>query len=177
MLTAGAAGAAVTVNLATNPMRRTGQMPELQNLATFLMADGAEWLTGETIAIDGGGYLANGGSFTDLDKLSDEDWDRIVELNLTSCMALTRAVVPQMKARRWGRIIYISSIMGLASNPARGCYSATKAALIGMARAQALELRLDDVERCRQRRCCPTGCRSRNEVVECDRRRGRRLRR
>ena len=62
---------------ATNPMRRTGQMPELQNLATFLMADGAEWLTGETIAIDGGGYLANGGSFTDLDKLSDEDWDRM----------------------------------------------------------------------------------------------------
>lgn len=62
---------------ASNPMRRTGQMPELQNLATFLMADGAEWLTGETIAIDGGGYLANGGSFTDLDRLSDEDWDRM----------------------------------------------------------------------------------------------------
>ena len=62
---------------ASNPMRRTGQMPELQNLATFLMADGDEWLTGETIAIDGGGYLANGGSFTDLDRLSDEDWDRM----------------------------------------------------------------------------------------------------
>ncbi len=62
---------------ASNPMRRTGQMPELQNLATFLMADGAEWLTGETIAIDGGGYLANGGSFTDLDRLSDEDWERM----------------------------------------------------------------------------------------------------
>ena len=42
-------------------------------LATFLMADGCEWLTGETIAIDGGGYLANGGSFTELDKLSDAD--------------------------------------------------------------------------------------------------------
>lgn len=62
---------------ASNPMRRTGLMPELQNLATFLMADGVEWLTGETIAIDGGGYLANGGSFTDLDRLSDEDWDRM----------------------------------------------------------------------------------------------------
>ena len=60
-----------------NPMRRIGMMPELQNLATFLMADGCEWLTGETIAIDGGGYLANGGSFTELDKLSDADWERM----------------------------------------------------------------------------------------------------
>ena len=46
-------------------MRRIGQMPELQNLATFLMADGCEWLTGETIAVDGAGYLANGAGFTE----------------------------------------------------------------------------------------------------------------
>ena len=59
------------------PMRRVGRMPELQNLATFLMADGCEWLTGETIAIDGGGYLANGASFSELDKLSDADWERM----------------------------------------------------------------------------------------------------
>src|SRR5690606_10258135 len=50
-----------------------------------------------------------------IDAITDEAWDRIVELNLTSCMALTRALVPQMKERRWGRIIHISSIMGLAS--------------------------------------------------------------
>ncbi len=65
---------------ASNPMRRVGEMAELQNLATFLMADGCEWLTGETIAIDGGGYLANGGSFTDLDNLSDADWERMRNL-------------------------------------------------------------------------------------------------
>jgi len=60
-----------------NPMRRNGRMEELQNLATFLMADGCEWLTGETIAIDGAGYLAtgSGGYFTQLDKLSDADWE------------------------------------------------------------------------------------------------------
>jgi NAD(P)-dependent dehydrogenase (short-subunit alcohol dehydrogenase family) len=60
-----------------NPMRRNGRMEELQNLATFLMADGCEWLTGETIAIDGAGYLATGsGSYvTQLDKLSDADWE------------------------------------------------------------------------------------------------------
>src|SRR5687767_9826275 len=59
-----------------NPMRRVGEMPELQNLATFLMADGCEWLTGETIAVDGAGYLANGAGFTGLDKLSDADWEK-----------------------------------------------------------------------------------------------------
>ncbi len=75
-----------------------------------------------------------------IDQITDADWDRIVELNLTSCMALTRALVPQMKERRWGRVIHISSIMGLASKEERNAYSATKAALIGMARASALDL-------------------------------------
>jgi NAD(P)-dependent dehydrogenase (short-subunit alcohol dehydrogenase family) len=62
-----------------NPMRRTGRMEELQNLAAFLMADGCEWLTGETIAIDGAGYLASGsgGYFTELDKLSDSEWEEM----------------------------------------------------------------------------------------------------
>jgi len=73
-------------------------------------------------------------------ETTDEVWDNIIELNLTSCMLLSREIAPSMIRNKWGRIIYTSSIMGLASNPARGCYSATKAALIGMARAQALEL-------------------------------------
>ena len=62
-----------------NPMRRIGKMEELQNLATFLMADGCEWLTGETIAIDGAGYLATGSGayFVELDKLTDADWERM----------------------------------------------------------------------------------------------------
>ena len=75
-----------------------------------------------------------------IDEITDEQWDRIVELNLTSCMSLSRALIPQMKQRHWGRIIHISSVMGLASKAGRGCYSATKAALIGLARAMALDL-------------------------------------
>jgi NAD(P)-dependent dehydrogenase (short-subunit alcohol dehydrogenase family) len=75
-----------------------------------------------------------------IDAITDAAWDRIIELNLTSCMALTRALVPQMKARRWSRIIHISSIMGLVSKEARNAYSATKSALIGLARASALDL-------------------------------------
>ena len=76
----------------------------------------------------------------EIDKITDANWDRIVELNLSSCMALTRALVPQMKSHKWGRVIHISSIMGLASKAGRDAYSATKSALIGLARASALEL-------------------------------------
>jgi len=75
-----------------------------------------------------------------IDQIRDEDWDYLVELNLSSVMALTRAVVPGMKERRWGRVIHISSIMALGSTPERNAYSATKAALVGMARASALDL-------------------------------------
>ncbi|MBN2506204.1 MAG: SDR family oxidoreductase [Verrucomicrobia bacterium] len=75
-----------------------------------------------------------------IDQVDDATWDRLVELNLTSCMALTRALVPGMKARRWGRVIHISSIMGLASTAGRNAYSATKAGLIGLAQASALDL-------------------------------------
>src|SRR5579871_3034695 len=48
----------------------------------------------------------NAGSNTPqvIDQITDEAWDRIIELNLTSCMLLTRAIVPQMKERKWGRI-------------------------------------------------------------------------
>ncbi|HEX3725001.1 MAG TPA: SDR family oxidoreductase [Pirellulales bacterium] len=84
----------------------------------------------------------NAGSNTPqaIDEITDQAWDRIVELNLSSCMALTRALVPQMKERRWGRIIHISSIMGLSSKEGRNVYSATKSALLGLARASALDL-------------------------------------
>jgi NAD(P)-dependent dehydrogenase (short-subunit alcohol dehydrogenase family) len=66
-------------SIALNPMHRLGHMEELQNLATFLMADGCEWLTGECVAIDGAGYLASGSGayFTQLDKLSDADWEKM----------------------------------------------------------------------------------------------------
>ena len=54
-----------------------------------------------------------------IDQIRDEDWDRLVELNLTSSMALTRALAPGMTERRWGCVIHISSIMGLASTSGR----------------------------------------------------------
>lgn len=75
-----------------------------------------------------------------IDAISDETWDRVLEVNLSSVMALTRAVAPGMKARRWGRVVHVSSIFGLASKERRNAYSASKAALLGLARASALDL-------------------------------------
>jgi len=75
-----------------------------------------------------------------VDGIRDEDWDMLLELNLTSSMVLTRALAPAMGARGWGRIVYVSSIMGLASAPDRVAYSTTKAALHGMVKANALRL-------------------------------------
>ena len=57
-----------------NPMARVGEMSELQNLAAFLLSDGCNWLTGQSIMMDGGGYLANGGNFYELRKWTAEQW-------------------------------------------------------------------------------------------------------
>jgi NAD(P)-dependent dehydrogenase (short-subunit alcohol dehydrogenase family) len=65
--------------MAVNPMGRTGKMPELQSLAAFLMADACEFLTGQTIAVDGGANLVNGGSFNELFKWGDAEWARARE--------------------------------------------------------------------------------------------------
>ena len=80
-----------------------------------------------------------------IDAITDDVWDQVVELNVSSVMALTRALVPQMRARRWGRIIHISSVMGFVSKEKRNVYSATKSALLGLARASALDLGGDGV--------------------------------
>nr|WP_137676163.1 SDR family oxidoreductase [Parerythrobacter lutipelagi] len=61
-----------------NPMGRHGEMHELANLAVFLMGPGAEWVNGQTIAIDGAGYQANSGNFyTMLAPLGDAEWDQM----------------------------------------------------------------------------------------------------
>ncbi|MCA9105018.1 MAG: SDR family oxidoreductase [Planctomycetales bacterium] len=71
---------------------------------------------------------------------TEEVWDKVLELNFSSCMWLAKAVAGGMVERGWGRIVYTSSVLAFASNPGRGLYSATKAALVAMSRAQALEL-------------------------------------
>ncbi len=61
---------------AMNPMNRVGTMEELQNLATFLISGGCDWINGETIAMDGGQALAMGGNFYQLRDWKDADWQQ-----------------------------------------------------------------------------------------------------
>lgn len=61
------------------PMGRVGHMPELANLAAFLMSRQAEYLTGQTIAIDGARYLATGGNFSSMRAWTDEQWTQARE--------------------------------------------------------------------------------------------------
>ncbi len=57
-----------------NPHGRVGRMSELQNLASFLMSGGCDWLTGQCIHMDGGNHLANGGNFYELREWTDQQW-------------------------------------------------------------------------------------------------------
>jgi len=75
-----------------------------------------------------------------IDAVTDETWDRVVEVNLNAVMSLSRELAPQMKSRRWGRVVHISSVLGQTSKEKRNAYSATKSALMGLARASALDL-------------------------------------
>ncbi len=72
-------------------------------------------------------------------QLKDEDWDRVIAVNLTATFRLTRAAVSVMMRRRWGRIIAISSIVGFTGNPGQGNYTAAKAGIVGMMKSVAAE--------------------------------------
>src|SRR5260370_34924271 len=86
-----------------------------------------------------GGVCGQGGR--PLEGVSDEDWREVLDANLTQAFLCTRAVVPGMKERRWGRIITISSAAGLSvSKTGIQAYASAKAAQIGFTRQLALEL-------------------------------------
>jgi NAD(P)-dependent dehydrogenase (short-subunit alcohol dehydrogenase family) len=75
-----------------------------------------------------------------IDQVEDAAWDTMMELNLHSAMRLTRALVPGMKERRWGRVIHISSVLGIGGKEGRNGYCASKAAVIGLTHASAIDL-------------------------------------
>jgi 3-oxoacyl-[acyl-carrier protein] reductase len=72
-------------------------------------------------------------------QLKDEDWDKVIAVNLTATFRLSRAAVSRMMRRRWGRIIGISSIVGFTGNPGQGNYTASKAGMVGMLKSVAAE--------------------------------------
>jgi 3-oxoacyl-[acyl-carrier protein] reductase len=72
--------------------------------------------------------------------LSDDDWDRVVDTNLSAAFRLTRRALKPMMRARFGRIVNVASISGLRANPGQANYSAAKAGLIGMTRTVAAEV-------------------------------------
>ena len=73
-------------------------------------------------------------------RMSDEDWSRVIEVNLTSVMRLSRGVLRGMMKARAGRIVNISSVVGVTGNPGQANYVASKAGVIGMSKALAAEV-------------------------------------
>jgi len=73
-------------------------------------------------------------------RMKDEEWDTVLDINLTSTMILMRAVMRPMMKARWGRIINISSIVGVTGNPGQANYAASKAGVIGMGKSVAYEV-------------------------------------
>jgi len=73
-------------------------------------------------------------------RMKDEDWDRVIEVNLTAGFRLARAALRGMMKRRWGRIVAISSVVGATGNPGQANYAASKAGMIGMCKALAAEV-------------------------------------
>jgi 3-oxoacyl-[acyl-carrier protein] reductase len=73
-------------------------------------------------------------------RLSDADWDTVIAVNLTSVMRLSRGVLRGMMKARWGRIVNVSSIVGVTGNPGQANYAASKAGVIGMSKSLAAEV-------------------------------------
>ena len=73
-------------------------------------------------------------------RMKDEDWEKVLRVNLTGTFRLTRAAMRGMMRRRFGRVINITSIVGVTGNPGQANYAAAKAGLIGMTKSLAAEL-------------------------------------
>lgn len=73
-------------------------------------------------------------------RMKDDDWAQVIDVNLTAAFRLSRAVVKGMMKRRFGRIINITSIVGVTGNPGQVNYAASKAGMIGMSKSLAQEV-------------------------------------
>jgi 3-oxoacyl-[acyl-carrier protein] reductase len=73
-------------------------------------------------------------------RMKDEDWDDVLAVNLTAAFRLCRAAVKGMMRRRYGRIINITSVVGVTGNPGQANYTAAKAGMIGMTKSLAAEV-------------------------------------
>jgi len=73
-------------------------------------------------------------------RMSDDEWQSVLDVNLTATMKLCKGVMRGMMKTRWGRIVNISSIVGATGNPGQGNYAASKAGMVGMTKSLAYEV-------------------------------------
>ena len=105
--------------------------------ATEALIKNAEAVLGQVdILVNNAGLTRDGLAM----RMKDEDWQLVLDVNLTAGFRLSRAVLRGMMKRRWGRIIGITSIVGVTGNPGQANYAASKAGMIGMSKALAAEV-------------------------------------
>ncbi len=73
-------------------------------------------------------------------RMKDEDWQKVIDVNLTAGFRLARGAMRGMMKKRWGRIIGITSVVGVTGNPGQANYAAAKAGMIGMSKSLAQEV-------------------------------------
>lgn len=112
-----------------------GDLGDLDGLETFFK--NAEAAFGQIdILVNNAGFTRDGLAL----RMKDEDWQKVLDVDLTAGFRLARSAVRGMMKRRWGRIIGITSIVGVTGNPGQTNYAAAKAGMIGMSKSLAQEV-------------------------------------
>ena len=101
-----------------------------------LVPAAAEAMGGLDILVNNAGITRDGLAM----RMKDEDWQAVLDVNLTSSFRLARAAMKLMMKKRWGRIVSVTSIVGVTGNAGQANYAASKAAIIGMSKSLAQEL-------------------------------------
>ena len=147
-----AEGARVAVNYYTGQERAAKVVREIEaagGTALAIQADVAQagqveaMVQRVTDAWGGVDILVNNAGITRdnlLLRLSEDDWDQVLDTNLKGAFLCTKAVLRPMTRQRWGRIVNMSSVVALAGNPGQANYTAAKAGLIGFTRTVAREM-------------------------------------
>ena len=137
-------GARVVINYRSDQESAEATARELGN-ATAFGADVGDPVQVTRMVAEAGPFdivVNNAGMLRDrlLLRMSSADWDEVIRTDLSAAFHVTKAAVPHMLKSRWGRIVNISSIVGLGGNPGQANYAAAKAGLVGLTKSVAKEL-------------------------------------
>lgn len=113
----------------------TCDLSDTESIKT-LAKNAEEKMGGIDILVNNAGVTKDGLSM----RMSDEDWNSVIAVNLTSAFTLTRAVLRGMMKRKFGRIINIGSVVGTSGNPGQANYVASKAGIVGLGKSIAAEV-------------------------------------